>query len=91
MFGSDIDFKSKTVGEAFEDFFQSPSWNGFVSDKGKKVAEFDGKAELMGNTVKIEFQFSVNDDDTFEVAYFGIDGDSAPQIMGEGLIGKVFE
>ena len=45
----------------------------------------------MGNTVKVEFQFKISDDGTFDVGYFGIDGESAPQLIGEGLIGKVFE
>ena len=32
LFGSDTDFKSKTIGEAFNNFFESPKWKGFVSN-----------------------------------------------------------
>jgi len=91
LFGSDTDFKSKTIGEAFNNFFESPKWKGFVSNKGDKIAEFSGKAEWFGNKVVVEFQFSINSDDSFVVKYFGMDGESAPQVIGEGLIEKIFE
>ena len=91
LFGSDTDFKSKTIGEAFDNFFESPKWKGFVSNKGDKIAEFSGKAEFTGDKVVVEFQFAIISDDSFVVKYFGMDGESAPQVLGEGLIEKIFE
>ena len=91
LFGSDTDFESKKIGEAFDNFFESPKWKGFVSNKGDKIAEFSGKAEFAGDKVVVEFQFAINSDDSFVVKYFGMDGESAPQVLGEGLIEKIFE
>jgi|TARA_Y100000310_G_scaffold108951_1_gene107313 hypothetical protein len=92
MFGSDIDFESKTIGEGFEAFFGSPKWKGFVATDGNKIVEFSGDATFADKKVVVEFQFKMNaEDNSFEVGYFGMDGESAPQIMGEGLIDKIFK
>ncbi|MGL4373977.1 MAG: hypothetical protein ACRCS6_09360, partial [Turicibacter sp.] len=74
--GSTIEnYESKTVGEAFQDFFDKPTWTYFETDSGHDIVEFEGLANLNGTKATFLLQFTVyEDDDYFEITYYEING-----------------
>lgn len=74
------EYRNKTIGQAFNNFFGSPSWKYFLAKDGGDIVEFNGKATLDGNPVKVKIQFSVDKKGgAFEVVYFAVN--DLPQNM----------
>lgn len=68
-------YESKTVGTAFEDFFDKPAWTYFNTDSGQDIVEFEGLAKLNGTEATFLLQFTVyEEDDYFEITYYEING-----------------
>ncbi|MEI7999019.1 MAG: hypothetical protein WCH62_05890 [Candidatus Omnitrophota bacterium] len=66
-------YPDKTIGQAFDNFFGSPSWKSFVGENGVDVVEFNGKATIDGQAVKVKIQFTVDKKSgSFEVAHFSV-------------------
>jgi len=75
--------KSLTIGQAFKSYpyFSDTEWNSFQTDKGRNIVEFNGLVDLNkipnNNISRLDsiiaiVQFVINQDDTFEVLYSGI-------------------
>jgi hypothetical protein len=71
--GSFSQYPNKTIGQAFDNFFGSPSWKSFSGENGSDVVEFNGKATIGGQAVKVKIQFTVDKKSgSFEVAHFSV-------------------
>lgn len=78
--GNFNEYPGKTIGEAFNSFFGSPSWKYFLAEDGRDIVEFNGEATLAGNPINVKIQFSVDKKSgVFEVCYYTIN--DVPQII----------
>lgn len=77
------------IGEAFDDFFGSPKWRYFISDDDLNIVEFTGKCTYDDVEVEALLQFTVYDDDSFELSYFSMNDISQNLLMISELIDKV--
>lgn len=79
-----------TIGEAFEAFFDAPTWKGSNSNNGPTV-EFNG-SKMMSNGKRAEvcIQFTIDDDASFEATYFDIDGQRQQEAVYVGLMEDVY-
>ena len=84
--------KTETVGEAFDDFFASPKWKSFKSEKGDRIVEFNGECEYFDERVKVCIQFEVDEDDeSFEISYADIDGEDISLIELYAMLEAAYE
>lgn len=84
--------KTETVGEAFDGFFASPEWDSFKSDKGKRIVEFNGECEYLGDDVKVCIQFEIDEDDEeFEIYYADVDGEKMSDFEILALFEAVYD
>lgn len=68
------DFSDKTVGEAFDDFFDDPEWKSFTDDKDRIIVEFNGGCTWHNEEANCCIQFEVDEDgEEFEIYYADID------------------
>lgn len=78
--------KSLTIGQAFENYkyFKNVEWEEITTDNGKKVVQVNGVVDLDAHPsgtewkkniqeMKYIFQFSINQDDTFQISYVGVE------------------
>jgi hypothetical protein len=78
--------KSLTVGKAFDNYkyFKSVKWSEITTENGKKVVQIDGIVDFdkhpkgadytkIFKEAKVTFQFTVNEDSTFQITYCGFD------------------
>lgn len=104
--GTNSSYPGKTIGEAFDNFFGSPTWKYFKGTKestdedgdGKPdsetenvdVVEFTGYCMYQDVEVKALIQFTLGDDDSFEATYLSYN--EVPQNMLElaSLMNTVF-
>ncbi|OWR31504.1 hypothetical protein CDO73_07200 [Saccharibacillus sp. O23] len=63
-------YPDKTVGEAFNEFFNHPKWRYYKSELNEDVVEFTGDAIYAEEKGRMTVQFLLYDDHTFEI--FGI-------------------
>jgi len=79
--------KSLTVGKAFDNYkyFKSVKWSEITTENGKKVVQVDGVVDFDKHPkgaewknalkeAKMIFQFTVNEDKSFQITYFGMEG-----------------
>lgn len=72
--GSFYDYPTETVGEAFDAFFDSGSWEYVSNDTPYDIVTFTGEVFVLGNHV-IEVEFLLDyDTDSFEITEVNIDG-----------------
>ena len=82
----------KTFGEAFDDFFSSPTWKHFDADTGETVVEFTGYCTYMDKKVKATMQFKINiSTGMYEISYLDINDIPQNQVMLQSLLAKAFE
>ncbi|GAA6293175.1 hypothetical protein F220043C3_16090 [Enterocloster asparagiformis] len=90
--GSPVAYPQITYGEAFENFFKKPRWRYFKSEAGDDVVEFSGRCMFQDTEVEAVFQFILSkDDDTFEIAYLGLNDIPQNQLVILGVVSKAFE
>jgi hypothetical protein len=85
-------FPDKPIGEAFEEFFGTPSWKSFQAESGEDVVEFKGTCMFMDKKVNATIQFIVNKDKrTFKL--HTVEFNDIPQngLIQAALMEKVFE
>ena len=62
-----------TFGDAFGEFFSSPTWNYFKADTGEEVVEFTGYCLRNNEEVKVRLQFILNNENgTFQTGAVSI-------------------
>lgn len=78
--------KSLTVGQAMNNYkyFKKTTWNLVKTDNGRKFVEVTGDVDTAKHpslnsqggvkNIHIKFQFKINQDKTFEVAWCGVEG-----------------
>lgn len=85
------EYPGKTIGEAFEGFFGSPSWRYFLAEDGRDIVEFSGGATLEGKSVNIKVQFSVDKKSgTFEVCYYTINDEPQSKASFAGMQSNIY-
>lgn len=85
-------YPDKTVGEAFEAFFEEPSWESFEAENGKQAVNFNGKCEYMGEKVNCLVQFIIDDDgESFELYAVEINGDPISEIEILAMLEAIYE
>lgn len=86
------EYQNKTIGQAFNNFFGSPSWRYFLAQDGRDIVEFNGKATLEGSLVNVKIQFSVEKKSgAFEVVYFTINDIQQDLLSFAGLQTTIFQ
>ncbi len=86
-----------TFGEAFDNFFGTPSWKYFQgtqddSEEVFDVVEFSGTCLYQDVPVTAKLQFVLSDNqDTFEASYLSFNDVPQNRIIMTGLLTKVFE
>lgn len=67
-------FPDKTIGEAFDDFFDDPEWKSFTDEKDRIIIEFNGGCTWYDEEANCCIQFEVDEDgEDFEIFYADID------------------
>lgn len=85
-------YPDKTVGEAFEAFFEDPSWESFEAENGKQAVNFKGECEYMGENVKCLVQFIIDDDgENFELYTVEVNGEPISEIEILGMLEAIYE
>lgn len=84
-------YPDMTYGEAFEKFFENPSWKYFKSDEDKDVVEFTGDCTYSDKKVTATIQFIISKDATqFTAEYLAFDGEAQNKLIIGILIDKAF-
>lgn len=60
--GYPVAYPSITYGQAFDEFFSSPTWTYFKADSGEDVVEFTGGCVYNDAEVKVRLQFILSED-----------------------------
>ena len=84
-------YPDKKIGDAFNAFFGSPTWQEFTADTGEQIVEFNGNFMYLDNETRATIQFVVDEGaGTFEI--YTIAFNDVPQnlIMQATLIAKVY-
>ncbi|MFD0715188.1 hypothetical protein [Paenibacillus sp. GCM10027626] len=84
-------YPDKSVGDAFNDFFGSPTWKHFKAETGEEVVEFTGHMTYKETKVKARLQFIVNEDDTFEVGALSFNDVPQNELIKSGVLLAVFD
>lgn len=80
-----------TFGEAFDSFFDSPTWKYFESEEGENVVEFTGYCMYQDVEVKARLQFILADDGTFSSGALSFNDVPQSQLIAGALLEKAFE
>ncbi len=90
--GHPTSYPDITYGEAFGEFFAKPKWRHFTGEKGQEVVEFNGDCTYSDANVTMLFQFIVEEDeDTFSIEYFDMNGVPQETYKLYVVLEKVFE
>lgn len=89
--GSFTDHPEKSIGNAFQEFFGSPTWKYFDGETGEKVVEFTGRMMYQDAEVKARLQFLIHEDDTFEVGALSFNDVPQNQLTTNQVLEAVFE
>lgn len=82
----------KTFGEAFEEFFASPTWKYFDADTGEAVVEFTGYCTYMDNEVKAKIQFILDKNNgMYQIGAVALNNIPQNELMKQSLLSKAFE
>lgn len=85
-------YPDQTYGEAFDDFFEDPSWDYFQSDDGRDVVEFTGGCSYRGENADIYIQFVARKSENYcTVCYASVNGNGMSDDEILNMIGSVFE
>ena len=73
-------YPNKIIGEAFNDFFASPSWRYFKNKSRQGVVEFRGKIALKDKVVyTMKLRFTIDKENkSFELSSFDVGGGLQP-------------
>ena len=81
---------SRSIGEAFDNFFARPNWRSFKGKDSANVVEFTGGFSFDGKNSEALFQFTMTDDG-FKLSYGEINGVAMnPLVMGV-FIQRIYE
>lgn len=80
-----------TFGEAFDSFFDSPTWKYFESEEGENVVEFTGYCMYQDVEVKARLQFILADDGTFSSGALSFNDVPQSQFITGAMLEKAFE
>lgn len=84
-------YPSKTLGEAVEGFFQSPSWKAITASDGKTYVNVTGRTSFMDSTVEVLLQYRVDaDTGEFELQAFEMNDVPQNMIMYSGLLSAMY-
>lgn len=85
-------YPNKTIGVAFNKFFDSPSWKHFLAQDGKDIVEFNGKGTFNGEPVNVKIQFTVVDKKggAFETTSFALNDVPQDLLSLEGLLSNIY-
>lgn len=83
-----LDFdKSLTVGKAFENYkyFKKSEWQATTTENGKKIVSVKSEVDITKHPqmaqgfkkFELQFQFVINQDKTFQVAWCGVSAEAA--------------
>lgn len=90
--GTPESYPETTYGEAFEAFFQNPSWEYFEAEDGSDVVEFTGDCLYEDTEVTAMIQFILDyDKGTFETGAFSMNDVPQNQLMTAVIISTVFD
>lgn len=90
--GSPVAYSGITYGEAFDNFFEDPKWEGFTSDTNQHIVEFTGKCLYQNTEVEVTMQFTIDyDESNFEVTYCGMNEVPQNMLVTYALISNAFE
>lgn len=90
--GYPIDYPQCTYGDAFEAFFEEPTWSYFEADSGENVVEFTGYCLYQDTKVQARLQFIMDEtEDTFSVGSLTFNDVPQTDIVTSSLVEKVFE
>lgn len=85
-------YPSKTLGQAVDGFFRSPSWEAITARDGKTYVNISGRTSFMDSTVDVLLQYRVDaDTGQFELQAFEMNGVPQNMIMYSGLISAMYE
>ncbi len=95
-YGTPIGYPDITYGDAFETFFDSPTWKYFRVKKegtepGREIVEFTGTCFYQDMKVKARLQFTLGEDgNTFQATYLSFNKVPQSLLVMYALIGKAF-
>ena len=90
--GSPADYPDCTYGDAFANYFGSPTWNYFQSKKGKDIVQFTGRCTYEEEEVLAKLQFILDmDAGTFETGGLSFNGKEQENSVIKDLMDKVFK
>lgn len=80
-----------TFGDAFDNFFGSPTWKYFEGENGEDVVEFTGYCTYQDVEVKARLQFILNGDGTFTSGALSFNDVPQSQLITSAMLEKAFE
>ncbi|WP_298706548.1 hypothetical protein [uncultured Veillonella sp.] len=89
--GSFYSYPNIPIGKAFDNFFDDSKWKSFTTDDKERVVEFTGKCLFLNKKADVKIQFTINKDETFNVNYASLNGESMPDLFYSAFIEKVME
>jgi hypothetical protein len=84
-------YPDMTLGKALESFMSGAKWESLVADDGKTYVNVKGRVEFQGKPVSASIQYRLDEDDSFEIQAFEMNGVPQPMIYYLGLIEKAYE
>ncbi|MGR6544847.1 hypothetical protein [Paenibacillus tundrae] len=84
-------YPTKSVGDAFNDFFGSPTWKHFKAETGEEVVEFTGHMKYQETNLKARLQFVVNENGTFEIGALSFNDVPQNELIKNGVLSAVFD
>ncbi|WP_251444041.1 hypothetical protein [Veillonella intestinalis] len=89
--GNFYDYPNIPIGEAFDDFFEDSKWESFTSDDNRIIVDFKGKCLYNDKKANVHMQFTLYNNQSFEVTYSSINDVPINILMHGGLIYKVMD
>ena len=80
-----------TFGDAFDNFFGSPTWKYFEGENGEDVVEFTGYCTYQEVEVKARLQFILNGDGTFTSGALSFNDVPQSSLITSAMLEKAFE
>ena len=85
-------YPNKSIEQAVNGFFGNPSWEAIIADDGNKYVNVTGSMTYMEKEVVGKLQFKINEENsTFEINAFEINGLPQNRLMLAGLLSKMFD
>ena len=77
------------IGEAFNNFFESPKWKSFKSSDGQRIVEFTGKMRYNNKPAKAKIQFIIKSDTYFELGAVEINDVGLNKLESIAVVNKI--